>query len=62
MDNIMVERLWRSVTFEEAHLKDYENVIELTAALKRYFVFFNEERPHQSHGGRTTVEVYAGKT
>jgi len=61
MDNIMVERLWRSVKYEEVYLKDYESVGELTAALKRYFAFYNEERPHQSHGGRTPAEVYYGR-
>ncbi len=58
MDNIMVERLWRSVKYEEIYLKDYESVGELTAALKQYFTFYNEERPHQSHGGQTPAEVY----
>jgi putative transposase len=62
MDNIMVERLWRSVKYEEVYLKDYESVGELTAALKRYFTFYNDERPHQSHGGRTPAEVYYGST
>jgi putative transposase len=61
MDNIMVERLWRSVKYEEVYLKDYESVGELTAALKQYFTFYNEDRPHQSHGGRTPAEVYYGK-
>jgi putative transposase len=61
MDNIMVERLWRSVKYEEVYLKDYESVGELTAALKQYFTFYNEERPHQSHGGRTPAEVYYGR-
>ena len=62
MDNIMVERLWRSVKYEEIYLKDYESVGELTEALKRYFAFYNDERPHQSHGGRTPTEVYYGST
>ncbi len=60
MDNIMVERLWRSVKYEEVYLKDYANVGELTAALKQYFAFYNDERPHQSHGGQTPAEVYHG--
>ncbi len=60
MDNIMVERLWRSVKYEEVYLKDYESVAELKAALKRYFAFYNEERPHQSHEGQTPAEVYHG--
>ena len=58
MDNIMVERLWRSVKYEEVYLKDYESVGKLTAALRQYFAFYNTERPHQSHGDRTPVEVY----
>jgi len=62
MDNIMVERLWRSVKYEEVYLKEYESVGELTAALKRYFAFYNDERPHRSHGGRTPAEVYYGST
>ncbi len=60
MDNIMVERLWRSVKYEEVYLKDYESVGELTAALRQYFTFYNEERPHQSHGGQTPAEMYQG--
>ena len=56
----MVERLWRSVKYEEIYLKEYEGVGELIEALKRYFVFYNDERPHQSHGGRTPMEVYHG--
>jgi putative transposase len=60
MDNIMVERLWRSVKYEEVYLKDYASVGELTAALKQYFAFYNAERPHQSHGGQTPAEVYPG--
>jgi putative transposase len=60
IDNIFVERLWRSVKYEEVYLKEYEGVGELIEALKRYFAFYNDERPHQSHGGRTPAEVYYG--
>jgi putative transposase len=59
-DNIMVERLWRSVKYEEVYLKDYESVTELVAALRAYFEFYNHERPHQSHGGATPAEIYRG--
>lgn len=59
-DNIMVERLWRSVKYEEVYLKDYESVSELVAALRAYFEFYNHERPHQSHGGATPAEIYNG--
>lgn len=62
MDNIMVERLWRSVKYEEVYLKDYESVGELTVALKQYFTFYNTERPHQTHGGQTPAEVYLGNS
>lgn len=60
-DNIMVERLWRSVKYEEVYLKDYESVAELVAALRAYFAFYNHERPHQSHDGATPAEVYRGE-
>ena len=61
MDNIMVERLWRSVKYEEVYLKDYESISELIAALRAYFDFYNHERPHQSHGGATPAAVYRGE-
>jgi putative transposase len=58
MDNIMVERLWRSVKYEEVYIKDYRSVAELVQGLKAYFEFYNDERPHQSFGGQTPAEVY----
>jgi putative transposase len=57
-DNIMVERLWRSVKYEEVYLKEYATVTELVASLKRYFYFYNAERPHDSLGTRTPDEFY----
>jgi len=60
MDNIMVERLWRSVKYEEIYLKDYASVAELVAGLRAYFAFYNDERPHQSHDGLTPAQVYHG--
>lgn len=59
-DNIFVERLWRSVKYEEVFLKDYGNVREARASLGRYFEFYNFERPHQSLGYKTPSEVYHG--
>jgi len=59
MDNIMVERLWRSVKYEEVYTKEYASVTELVQALKEYFCFYNNERPHQSLGDKTPVEVYS---
>lgn len=58
MDNIFIERLWRSVKYEEVYLKEYENVAELKSALKKYFEFYNYERTHSSLGGRTPAETY----
>ena len=62
MDNIMVERLWRTVKYEEIYLRDYENVSELKKALKTYFEFYNNDRPHQTFGGKTPSEIYWGET
>ncbi len=57
-DNIFVERLWRSVKYEEVFLKDYGDVMEARENLGRYFGFYNYERPHQSLGYRTPFSVY----
>lgn len=59
-DNIFVERLWRSVKYEEVYLKDYGVVDEARRGLGDYFVFYNNERPHQSLSYRTPAEVYFG--
>lgn len=58
MDNIMIERLWRSVKYEEIYLKEYASVMELKQSLRSYFQFYNNERPHQSFNGMTPAEVY----
>jgi putative transposase len=58
LDNIMVERLWRSVKYEDVYVKDYAGVPELVAGLRNYFEFYNHERPHQSLGSKTPAEVY----
>jgi putative transposase len=58
MDNIMVERLWRTVKYEDIYLKDYETVEQLIHGLRSYFTFYNSERPHQSFAGKTPMEVY----
>lgn len=61
MDNIMVERLWRSLKYEDIYIKDYESVEALVRGLKEYFEFYNNERPHDSLGRRTPGEVYRGE-
>jgi putative transposase len=58
LDNVFVERLWRSVKYEDIYLKDYDLVPELESGLKSYFWFYDEERPHQSLGYRTPGEVH----
>lgn len=60
MDNIFVERLWRSLKYEDIYLNNYETVRELEAGLKRYFDLYNNERLHQALGYRTPWEVYFG--
>ena len=60
MDNIMIERLWRSLKYEDIYLKDYETVGELIAGLRTYFEYYNNERSHQSFDERTPAEVYNG--
>jgi len=58
MDNIFVERLWRSVKYEEVYLKDYADAWEAEQSLSRYFRFYNERRPHQSLGYSTPELTY----
>jgi putative transposase len=58
LDNIFVERLWRTVKYEELYLRGYERVPELGRGLQRYFEFYNEERLHQALDYRTPAQVY----
>ena len=58
LDNIFVERLWRSVKHEDVYLKGYASPPELLLGLTEYFVFYNKERTHQSLGYSTPDEVY----
>jgi putative transposase len=55
---VFVERLWRSVKYEDIYIKDYERVPELESGLAAYFRFYDEDRPHQSLDYRTPGEVY----
>ena len=61
-DNIFVERLWRTVKYENVYLNDYESVPAVTQGLARYFAFYNDERIHQSLGYRTPRSVHFGKS
>lgn len=58
LDNVFVERLWRSVKYEDIYIRGYEAVPELHRGLGRYFAFYNDERLHQSLGYRTPAAVY----
>jgi putative transposase len=60
LDNVFVERLWRSVKYEEVYLREYNTVREARQGLGRYFGFYNEERLHQALGYRTPAAVYRG--
>jgi putative transposase len=62
LDNVFVERLWRSVKYEDIYIRSYGTVPELHRGLVRYFGFYNDERPHQSLGYLTPTAVYRGTT
>ena len=57
-DNIFIERLWRTVKYEEVYLGDYETVSDAEDGLGRYFPFYNGERMHQSLDYRTPAAVH----
>jgi putative transposase len=61
LDNVFVERLWRSVKYEDIYLWGYETVPQLQRGLGRYFPYYNEERLHQSLDYRTPAVVYQGR-
>lgn len=57
-DNLFIERLWRSVKYEEVYLRAYQDGRDARTSLGNYFRFYNTERPHQTHGYRTPAEAY----
>ena len=61
LDNVFVERLWRSVKYEEVYLHDYATGAECHAGLRTYLRFYCEERPHQALAYRTPAAVYRGE-
>jgi putative transposase len=58
LDNIFVERLWRSVKYEDIYLRDYQSIPEVRAGLENYFRFYNTQRPHQGLQNKTPYEVH----
>lgn len=58
VDNVMVERLWRSLKHEEVYLKRYESVVDAHAQIESYLRFYNERRPHSAHEGHPPSHIY----
>jgi putative transposase len=58
LDNIFIERLWRSIKYEEIHLKAYANGREARAGIGSWIIFYNEERPHQAMGNQMPMAVW----
>jgi len=58
-DNLFIERLWRTVKYEEVYLKAYQDGRDARISPGNYFRFYNTERPHQAHGYRTPAEIYS---
>ena len=60
MDNVFVERRWRTVKYEEVYLRAYDSVSQARASISRYLAFYNGGRPHSSLDQRTPDEAYFG--
>jgi putative transposase len=60
LDNVFIERLWRSFKYEDMYLKEYRDGRHASSCISNYMTFFNERRPHQGLDYRTPAEVYAG--
>lgn len=58
LDNIFVERLWRSLKYEDIYLKDYRSLRDVREGIRKYFTYYNEKRPHQSLDYRYPKEVH----
>jgi putative transposase len=58
LDNIFIERLWRTVKYEDIYIRDYASLPELTRGLEAYFHFYDHERPHQSLGYAVPAAVH----
>lgn len=61
IDNVFIERLWRSLKYEEVYLKAYESIKEAELEIGDYFVFYNEKRKHQGLDNHTPNQVYTAK-
>jgi putative transposase len=61
LDNVFVERLWRSLKYEEVHLKTYANGLEARRGIGQWFRFYNESRPHQALAYKTPAEAWSAE-
>ena len=61
LDNVFVERLWRSLKYEEVHLKAYANGLEARIGIGQWFRFYNDSRPHQALGYKTPAAAWAAE-
>ncbi len=61
LDNIFIERLWRSLKYELIYLREFKTVKEVKEAIREYFIFYNNERLHQSLGYKTPASIYVGE-
>ena len=61
IDNRFIERLWRSLKYEEVYLKGYDSVREAERSIGEYFDYYNRTRPHSAHGGATPEQAYTGQ-
>jgi len=59
-DNVFVERLWRTIEYDEVYLKAYESVSHAKASLGQFITFYNSRRPHQTFAGKTPDMIYFG--
>ena len=57
-DNVFVERLWRTIKYEEVYLKAYDSVSQTKASLGQFITFYNSRRPHQTFAGKTPDMIY----
>jgi putative transposase len=58
LDNVFVERLWRTLKYEEVYLREYAGLSDARDKIREYFVFYNQLRPHSSLGDKTPSAVY----
>ena len=61
LDNIFIERLWRSVKYEDLYIKSYDTVSHLDRGLSDYFLFYNQDRPYQGLNNQVPADLYLKK-